>query len=187
MNIRDDIQESIQHKAQEISEAYRVRNLLPETVLGKSGFLLVGNPNGSYKTIVHVLSNDIAADARELLSLVGKWDKSFNGDSMEVRGEPKEGNFILKVSGKLPETCKVEVVDTEVTVPEHTEVKRSYRLIGDCLPLTQGLPSAEDLDRVEEERAIADATGDDSEPTGPDDDNLVKMEMDRMENEGVPF
>jgi hypothetical protein len=183
MSIRDDIQESVQHKAQEISEAYRVRFLLPENVLRKSGFLMLGDPNGSYKTVVHVLSNDIASDARELLPLVGKWDKSFNGDSMEVIGTPKFGNYILKVSGKLPETCKVEVVDEEVVVPEHTEVKRSYKLVGDCLPLTQGLPSAEDLDKVEDEQAIADATG----YPHLDNDDLVKMEMDRMESEGVPF
>ena len=81
-------------------------------------------------------------EIKRLLPLVGKFDKGYDSDTNQLTLKATCQGVAITFKAAPPDTCTVEMDEEEVEVPEeiveaHTETRRTYRLVGDCPPMTQ--------------------------------------------------
>lgn len=86
--------------------------------------------------------SDLPSIAKRLLPFVGKFEKSFDEKENQVILTGTYQGIKVILWDYPPNTCTVERIEEDVlvpeqVVPEHTEKKVRYRLVGDCDPILE--------------------------------------------------
>src|SRR6267142_934061 len=141
--LRKSIDSDLLYYTKIVSKLFRAKDRLgeatmPVDLLKREGFFSPGY--GSVPPTIHIHTEDFSKDGRELLPIVGKWNKEFTeGGDFRLKGNIfGEVNIVLY--GDIPDGCKLTVEEKEVevpAVPAHVEIRRKYTL-SDCEPLMQG-------------------------------------------------
>jgi hypothetical protein len=137
--IKQSLQDDLASATRRVTELFRVQDRLgastfPVDLLGRDGFFISDYSETLGTLYIH--TEDFGKDARELLPIVGKWTKEINEyGEFSMRGNVF-GDFNIKLYGSLPGGCKLEIIETEETVPEHVETKRTYKVSG-CDPILE--------------------------------------------------